>query len=89
MATIANILGLVGVLLLLLDFLLLQLGRIRPIGFTYPFLNLLGALLILFSLFYAWNLPAALMEFAWALVSIIGLWRWGKTRPKACSKSAN
>jgi hypothetical protein len=41
----------------------------------YALLNLLGATLILVSLHWSWNLPAAIMEGFWALVSAYGLAR--------------
>ena len=52
-----------------------QLQRIDPLGWTSLWLNLSGALLILASLFQAFNLSAALMEGAWALVAAFGMWR--------------
>lgn len=77
---ISNIIGLIGVTIVLLAYLLLQLNRITPLNYMYPFLNLLGSLMILFSLVFIWNLPAAIMEAAWALVSIFGLVQVRKRR---------
>ncbi len=44
-------------------------------GWLYSLLNLAGAALILFSLHWAWNLPAAIMEGFWAAISAYGLSR--------------
>lgn len=41
---------------------------------SYLMANLIGAILILASLFVDWNLPAALVEAFWALVSLRGLY---------------
>ena len=41
----------------------------------YSLLNLLGALLILASLWRDWNLPAATIEGFWAAISLYGLLR--------------
>ncbi|WP_293682401.1 hypothetical protein [uncultured Phenylobacterium sp.] len=75
--------GLVGVLVILLAYAGAALGRVdpqRPLSLTC---NLVGASLILWSLFtQAFNLPAAVMEGAWALVSLFGLARWA-LRPKS------
>ncbi|MFT3741739.1 MAG: hypothetical protein QM752_03570 [Gammaproteobacteria bacterium] len=72
-AEIANIVGIIGVILLLIAFFFLQLGKLATHGYTYSFLNLAGALMILYSLFYAWNLPAVIIEVAWSLISIFGI----------------
>jgi hypothetical protein len=41
----------------------------------YSLYNTLGALLIVFSLRYKWNLSAFVMEGAWFLLSIYGLYK--------------
>ena len=73
--------GLVGVLIILIAYAGAALGRIdpqRPLSLTC---NLVGASLILWSLFtQAFNLPASAMEGAWALVSLFGLVRWALRR---------
>lgn len=60
-------------------------GRLDPKKPLSLLANLVGASLILVSLFTeAFNLSATIMEGAWALVSLIGLvrWAWGRrTRP--------
>ena len=73
MSVFANAVGLVGVVLFLLAYTLLQFRKIKSESVTYSLMNLLGAVLILFSLLYAWNLPSFILESAWALVSIYGL----------------
>jgi hypothetical protein len=45
-------------------------------------LNLTGALLILLSLYFDFNLSAVLMEGAWALVALIGLVRLALGGPR-------
>ena len=67
--------GVFGVILILVAYFLLQWGKLRPGGFVYSLLNLIGALGILYSLFFEWNLSAVLMEIAWILISIYGLVR--------------
>lgn len=81
MAEISNIIGILGVFLVVLAYFLLQYEKLSAQGFAYPVLNLLGALMILFSLIYAWNLPSVIIETAWAIVSIFGIarkWRHRK-----------
>jgi hypothetical protein len=70
-----DVLGLVGVALILLAYLLLQLRRIDPQGPVYSGANAAGAALVLLSLYYDFNLPAAVVEGAWLLISLFGLAR--------------
>lgn len=74
--------GLIGVALILFTYLLLQVGRMRGDAFPHQLLNAVGALLILLSLLYAFNLSAFLMELAWLVVSIYGMVR-GQRRRRA------
>lgn len=82
-AILANTIGTIGVLLCIIAFLMLQMGKLDPRKVTYSLLNLFGALGILFSLIFYWNLPSALIEGAWALISIYGLIRCYATRTKS------
>ena len=41
----------------------------------FPVANLAGALLLLVSLYDAWNLPSVVIETFWALISLYGLIR--------------
>lgn len=78
----ANIIGIMGVILILLAYVLLQCGKLQPLSFLYPFLNLLGAIMILISLGFAWNLPSAVIETVWVIVSVFGLLRWYRHQKK-------
>jgi hypothetical protein len=74
-------LGLVGVAMILLAYLLLQLRRIDPVSAAFSSLNAVGAALVLLSLYYDFNLPAAVVEGAWLIISLYGLARaWRGTR---------
>ena len=74
--------GVAGVVMILIAYLLLQVGRIGPLDIRYSLLNLFGALLIILSLLFDFNLSAFLMEAAWVLISLLGLYRnkWGQSR---------
>lgn len=67
--------GLIGVSIILVTYYLLQSGRLKSISFSYSILNLIGSGLILYSLFFAWNLPAAVVEIAWIAISIYGIFK--------------
>ncbi len=65
--------GIIGVVMILLAYLLLQVGRIKHNSIIYSLLNCLGALLILVSLYFEFNLSAFILEFFWLVISLYGL----------------
>ena len=71
-----DLLGMIGVVLILVSYLLLQLARLSATSFSYSATNGLGALLILVSLMYDFNLPAFIIEAFWLLISIYGVVRY-------------
>ena len=75
--------GLLGVAVILLAYFLLQASRMRGDALTYQLMNASGALLVLVSLLYAFNLSAFLMELAWLLVSVYGIVRGRRKRRSA------
>ena len=80
--TLPDIGGVIGVLMMLVAYALAQLGRMRVDQLPSLVMNLVGALLVLLSLAFKFNLSAALMEGAWALVALFGLIKLGlKKRP--------
>ena len=81
--------GSAGVALILGAYLMLQLDRIRPESVAYSLVNAVGAALILVSLAVDFNLPAALIESAWLLISLIGLARSLRRRSKPADESLN
>ncbi len=76
----ANIVGVIGVILVLYAYLMLQLGRMRHRGMWYSLLNTVGSLFILYSLFFFWNLASCVIEVAWLIISIYGLIKAFRTR---------
>jgi hypothetical protein len=76
----SDAIGLLGVALILLAYFLLQAGRLRGNALPYQLLNALGAVLVMVSLLYAFNLSAFMMELAWLLVSIYGIARGRRRR---------
>src|SRR5258707_4288754 len=67
--------GFIGVLLIVVAYLLLQLDKLPSSSPRYSLLNAAGALLIMVSLIFAFNLSAFIMEAFWFLISLLGLWR--------------
>jgi hypothetical protein len=74
--------GNIGVALMVLGYLLLQAERIRSSDLSYSLMNGLGALLVVVSLFYRFNLSAFLVESFWLLISLYGLIKFTR-KPRA------
>ena len=78
-----DFLGNVGVFLILLSYLLLQMKKIKSQSMYYSLMNATGALLILVSLYYNFNLSAFVMEIFWLLISLYGLWQSRSVKTQA------
>lgn len=78
--SLADAAGLCGVVLILIAYAAAAAGRLDPQRPAALTANLVGAGLILLSLAKDFNLSAAAMEGAWALVSLAGLIRIGWKR---------
>lgn len=68
-----NTIGIIGVILVLVAYLLLQIDKLKQDSVTYSLLNLVGSFLILVSLYFTWNLASGIIEIAWFLISLFGL----------------
>jgi hypothetical protein len=68
-----DLVGNVGVLLMVAAYLLLQLGRLSSSAASYLLLNAAGAIMVMVSLTFRFNLSAFLMEAFWLLISLYGL----------------
>jgi hypothetical protein len=71
----SDLLGIVGVVLLMAAYLMLQLNRLSSNSLQYSLLNLLGAGLIILSLWSNFNLSAFVIEVFWVLISLLGVVR--------------
>jgi hypothetical protein len=67
--------GFIGVVLIIGAYLLLQLEKLPSSSPRYSLLNAAGALLIIVSLIFAFNLSAFIVEAFWFLISLLGVWR--------------
>ncbi len=72
---IANGVGIVGVIIILMAYFLLQSKRIASEGVFYSLMNLIGASLVLYSLIIDWNTPAVIMETVWIVISVFALFK--------------
>lgn len=72
---VLNAVGLAGVALYLGSYTLLQAGILRGNSYTYAILNLCASSLVLISLIVAFNLPSALIQISWIVISLMGIAR--------------
>ncbi len=79
---ISDYIGLLGVVLVLVCYFLLQFGFLSLKSFTFSFLNFVGSILLLFSLMYHWNLASVVIEVVWLLISLFGVIRFLIKRKK-------
>lgn len=70
-----NVVGNLGVLLIVGTYFLVQIRRMSALQPPYIVLNGLGALFILYSLWFDFNLSAFVIELIWLLISVLGLAR--------------
>ena len=71
--------GFIGAGLIVAAYFANQQGWLDAEDWRFPAANLAGSLLILASLWTAWNFPSAVIEAIWAAISVYGLirrWRW-------------
>jgi hypothetical protein len=65
--------GFIGVLMIVIAYLLLQLDKLPSSSVSYSLLNAAGAMVIVISLVFRFNLLAFIVEVFWFLISLLGL----------------
>jgi len=68
-----DLIGTLGVGLVLGAYILLQLQKIESTALSYSVVNAFGALFILISLSNDFNFSAFLIEAAWLIISVVGI----------------
>ncbi|HEX9960133.1 MAG TPA: hypothetical protein VGB00_04340 [Pyrinomonadaceae bacterium] len=71
-----DVLGSIGVGLIILTYVALQLEKIRSEQLIYSVLNAVGAGLIVLSLCFSFNFSAFVVEFFWVLISLYGVGKY-------------
>lgn len=79
---IYNIIGTIGVVIILSTYFLLQTNRIQADELRYSVLNFIGASMILISLYHDFNFPSFVVEVAWIFISIMGMFRWWRKQKR-------
>ena len=80
--------GMLGTLLVVLAYYLLQLERTDPRSLSYNMINFTGASFLLFSLCFNFNLASFVIEVFWIIASLIGLWKYWRRQAAASHSSS-
>jgi hypothetical protein len=70
-----DVIGVIGTAFIIVAYFATQQGWVKASDWRFPLANLVGAMLILVSLWADWNLPSFVMEIFWLAISLYGLWR--------------
>ena len=71
-----DIIGTLGVAVIVVTYVLLQIERVRSDQLIYSLLNAIGASFILVSLYFDFNLPSVVVESFWLLISLFGIGKY-------------
>jgi paired small multidrug resistance pump len=77
-----DIVGNIGAVIILVSYMLMQMGRLKNEGLWYSILNIIGSICIVLSLSMNFNLSAFVIEICWLVLSIVGLLRCFYLRKK-------
>jgi hypothetical protein len=73
-----DLIGNAGVVAILATYALVQLDRLEVRDFSYSLLNALGAVFILISLMFDFNLSSFVIEIFWLAISVYAIVRRGR-----------
>ncbi|WP_424832080.1 CBU_0592 family membrane protein [Ruegeria sp.] len=71
--TIVDAIGSFGALIVVAAYFATQMRMMNSDDLAFPVVNLLGSVLIVYSLVYNFNLASMLIEGFWILISLIGI----------------
>ena len=76
-----DVIGVVGAAAIVAAYFANQQRWLRSEDWRYPFANLVGAALILVSLWFEWNFPSVVIEIFWITISLYGMTKSWTSRP--------
>jgi hypothetical protein len=82
----SDLVGNIGVFLILLSYVLLQLEKLKSTQLVYSAFNAIGAILVLVSLAFTFNLSSFIIEVFWLIISFFGLFKALKKSVKVETK---
>ena len=71
--TIVDAIGSFGALIVVAAYFATQMRMVNSDDLAFPVVNLLGSVLIVYSLVYNFNLASMLIEGFWIIISLIGI----------------
>ena len=74
--SVYDLVGTIGVAIIIVTYVLLQLEKLKSTDLYYSALNAIGASMIIFSLYFDFNLAAFVIEFFWLLISLFGITKY-------------
>ncbi len=77
---ISDLVGSIGVAILLIAFILILTNKISKKGLLYLLMNLIGSGLAAFAPFLIHYTPFIVLEISWMVASLFGLWKYYKKR---------
>ena len=79
--SIYDLIGNVGVFLIIVSYLLLQLNKIKSSALSYSLINLFGAGFVIISLIENFNVSAFVIEAFWVAISLVGIFNYFRKKP--------
>tara|TARA_B100001564_G_C20377246_1_gene550683 strand:- start:152 stop:409 length:258 start_codon:yes stop_codon:yes gene_type:complete len=73
MDVVFNFIGFTGVACILAAYFLVQTEIISAKSLIFPFINFMGAILLLISLLWTPNIPSIIIEISWIMISLWGI----------------
>jgi len=83
----ANIIGMLGTMLIVGAYVLMQINQLDPKGIWFNLVNLLGAIFLVLSLLVHFNLASLVMEIFWIAASLIGVYSYWRSRRRDSKES--
>jgi len=72
---IYQIIGFIGMVFIVYAYFLLQIGKYDSKSLEFQYINLVGAILLLISLFVHFNLGSFIIEVFWIIITLYGIYK--------------
>lgn len=80
---IFQFIGFLGMICIVAAYFLLQIGKMTSENLSYQIINLIGAILLIISLFVHFNLGSFLIEIFWILITFYGIFKIYKNKKRS------